>query len=517
LAYKKIKQFLNTYNALEEGIQIVESLRGKIVSGDEIKQKFAENWNKIYRTMVEVCLELAVNNSQYKIKALEYVERSKARNLFELLKNRDLESKVIAAKFELMPIEEILKALDENTAIIEWYFTDNSFYTFIITSKKPNITVWKSSQKDFVEIVRLATLYYQSYRENNEYDWQNSLLPFFQDLGIILNFDRLINMIPANCKHLILIPHRFLHLLPLHAFPLQDGNCLLDYLSQGKRFTGGVNYAPSCQIWYQVKNRKNTSFSSLFTIQNPTLDLQYTDIEVEVIKEFFDNDHTEILNKENANKEKIDSSTLQIANCIHFSCHGSFNFDEPWKSALILSKARVAEEQNLAHIRHTNLRGGGSFDLQKCLTSEEIFNLNLTQCRLVTLSACETGLTDIKSVSDEYIGLPSGFLYAGASNVVATLWTVNDLSTTFLMIKFYENLNQQLKKTSELNVANALQNAQLWLKKVDKKQLGEWLPNISLTDINHETQLEDWLSELQPNIKPFESPYYWAGFCAIGQ
>jgi CHAT domain-containing protein len=85
------------------------------------------------------------------------------------------------------------------------------------------------------------------------------------------------------------------------------------------------------------------------------------------------------------------------------------------------------------------------------------------------------------------------------------------------MIKLYENLNQQLKEKNEMNVAIALGNAQLWLKKVDKTELEKWLANIPLIDPNHEAELEDWLRDLKPNIKPFESPYYWAAFCAIGQ
>jgi hypothetical protein len=55
-------------------------LRGEIVSGDESKRKQAEEWNKLYRRMVEVCLELKKSSE-----AIEYIERSKTRNLVELL------------------------------------------------------------------------------------------------------------------------------------------------------------------------------------------------------------------------------------------------------------------------------------------------------------------------------------------------------------------------------------------------------------------------------------------------
>jgi hypothetical protein len=63
----------------------VEFLRGDIVSGDESKRKQAEQWYQLYRRMVEVCLEL--DNIP---EAIEYAERSKTRNLVELILERDL-------------------------------------------------------------------------------------------------------------------------------------------------------------------------------------------------------------------------------------------------------------------------------------------------------------------------------------------------------------------------------------------------------------------------------------------
>jgi hypothetical protein len=49
---------------------------------------------------------------------------------------------------------------------------------------------------------------------------------------------------------------------------------------------------------------------------------------------------------------------------------------------------------------------------------------------------CETGLSDPSSTSDEYIGLPSGFLKAGSSSIVSSLWSVDDFATALLMIRF---------------------------------------------------------------------------------
>lgn len=156
------------------------------------------------------------------------------------------------------------------------------------------------------------------------------------------------------------------------------------------------------------------------------------------------------------------------------------------------------------------MRDGKVFNPERCLTLGEIFGLDLRQCRLVTLSACETGLTDFRSLSDEYIGLPSGFLYAGSPSVVSSLWAVNDLSTTFLMIKFYQNL-----KTTD-SVAYALNQAQLWLRRVTKKELQDWVNDLPFRP-SQAIEVESVLDTMEDKLCPFASPYHWAAFCSIGQ
>jgi len=76
---------------------------------------------------------------------------------------------------------------------------------------------------------------------------------------------------------------------------------------------------------------------------------------------------------------------------------------------------------------------------------------------LVTLSACETGLGKVAS-GDDVVGLTRGFLYAGSRSVVASLWKVDDLATSYLMTEFYESLKKSGKR-------EALRKAQLSTKK----------------------------------------------------
>jgi CHAT domain-containing protein len=138
---------------------------------------------------------------------------------------------------------------------------------------------------------------------------------------------------------------------------------------------------------------------------------------------------------------------MRSSHCLHFSCHGEFNHESPLESALLLANPEGKLEKEEAK-----------------LTLGEVFEkLYLNQCRLVTFSACESGMTDPHSISDEYIGLPSGFLYAGSPSIVSTLWSVDPIATTLLMVKFYHNL-KRIPQIKTGDVAIALNKAQKWLR-----------------------------------------------------
>src|SRR6476661_310523 len=338
--YRINQQWQLAYDTYAPAIETVEILRGEIQSGDETKQKLAEEWNQLYLDMVEVCIEL-----KHYTKALEYVERSKARNLVELLANRDIKPKgnipetilnelsrlgrEIEAEQRQLEIEQInrnsnggrilgerslqidslttsrdfthltklRKQLDEliahkitsidpdfsltqkvkpilykdiqtltgeNTAILEWYILGDKFLTFIITAQSPTPIIWQSSTADFQALVNWDNEYRKEYKEIKP-QWKQKLASRLQNLAEILHLDEILKNIPKPCDRLILIPHRFLHLFPLHALPIsherdfesgctdeidssitvslsKSESCLLDL------FPGGVSYAPSCQL-----------------------------------------------------------------------------------------------------------------------------------------------------------------------------------------------------------------------------------------------------------------------------
>jgi CHAT domain-containing protein len=144
---------------------------------------------------------------------------------------------------------------------------------------------------------------------------------------------------------------------------------------------------------------------------------------------------------------------------VHFATHGVFNSDDPALSGLILS---MFDKQG---------RPQDGF-----LRLHDIYGMQLP-VDLVVLSACNTALG--KPVKGEgLVGIVRGFMYAGASRVVASLWKVDDDATGALMGRFYDEMLR--KKQSP---AAALRQAQLAM----------W-------------QQDRW-----------RSPFYWAAFALQGE
>lgn len=159
------------------------------------------------------------------------------------------------------------------------------------------------------------------------------------------------------------------------------------------------------------------------------------------------------------------------ASILHFAAHGFFEPD----GEIINNKKAFGAEASSANINPL-LRSGlllaKSLGDDGELTAYEIRNSDLGSVKLVTLSACETGLGEIKNGEGVY-GLQRAFQIAGAETIVMTLWKVDDFASERLMLSFYQKI------LDGEGVFAAMKAAQLELKEIYPEPY-YWAPYIVL-------------------------------------
>ena len=170
--------------------------------------------------------------------------------------------------------------------------------------------------------------------------------------------------------------------------------------------------------------------------------------EEEVLQSSFSG--VKLFSRENANEENI--LAVKSPKILHITTHGYFISDENitnpmLKSGVALSGANIGIKQQTG---------------EGLVNAFKLSGLSLDGTDLVVLSACETGLVDVKDTSS-VASLPKTFIQAGSKNVLMSLWSVDDNSTVELMKEFYTDTKGNEKKFNEV-----LRNAKIKMIKEGK-------------------------------------------------
>lgn len=318
---------------------------------------------------------------------------------------------------------------------------------------------------------------YLGYRTSNNLPrWKQDIAAFTRQLwelfiGVIYEKLKTIRV-----KNVIFVPQGGTQLLPLHAaWRYEDSSprYLVDDFA--------ISYIPSLYALKRSHKSNNTYIApvqdvivgvSQYTNLSP---LRFTELEADVCAKML---NTKPLINQQARTTTIKQMSTN-ARYLHFACHGTFAWtdDDPLASCLFIGADDV-------------------FHLS------EIAQLQLKHCRLVTLSACETGVIDVRRPTDEAVGLSNGFLHAGAIAVMSSLWIVDDESTFLLVQEFYRKL------IDGSTPRDALQSAQMVL----RGQTASVFQNDRFGKISSDNFQQD-----SPIIDTdFNHPYYWAGFYLTG-
>jgi len=215
-----------------------------------------------------------------------------------------------------------------------------------------------------------------------------------------------------------LVPHGPLHYLPLHALSV-DGRPLVE--------RNPVVYSPSASVLGLLPSRRaadHTARPKAVVFGDSRDDLPHARAEAVELASVFGVEP--VLGAAVSLAAVADG--FATADVVHVAGHGRFDGTDPLASGVYLA--------------------GGEM-----LTAADVLGLPKMQASVVTLSGCETGVSQLRP-GDELIGLTRAFLYARTPALVVSLWSVADESTAYLMRRFYGHL-----RGGAVSTAHALRQA----------------------------------------------------------
>lgn len=308
---------------------------------------------------------------------------------------------------------------------------------------------------------------------------------------------------------IVVLPQGGLGLLPLSAAapkPEQGGGLLDRY---------AISFAPSLRLLSLMQRRASDrvgTADTLVAVGDPLGDLTYARAEGMAVASFFPADRVTLLNGNDASGQRLTGAVV-AKKYLHLSCHAYYTTAGGNYAGLYLAHdvLSLSSEELMAAVERRPALTRFFLAGHRWIP----LSLDLSQCRLVTLSACESGNTDL-GIPDEFLGLPAAFLRAGAAAVIGTTWRVDDVATMLLMQKLYEGLVRD-----GLSPAGALRGAQCWLRDVTNESLARHYRsmrdsgNPPLAAIALERELRRHALG-SPKERPFSHPYFWAAFVVYG-
>ena len=317
---------------------------------------------------------------------------------------------------DVASLEEIRSAIREDTMLLEYYVADGTVYAALLGRNRFQVVPVAPATQVHQEFLlldfqlskfRLGEEYLRTFSELLRAATNDHLRALYRDL--ILPVRHLL-----QCRHVVIVPHGYLHRLPFHA--LFDGEqYLIDRYS--------ISYAPSASVYYlcsRAQSKTGVGRSTVIGIPDPRT--PHISEEVDGVAAQLPKPHILL-----GSEATVDHLRKVAANSrfVHVATHGEFRTDNPMFSAI-----RMADSS---------------------LNVYDLYDFRLS-AELVTLSGCGTGLSVVTS-GDELLGLVRGLLYSGTRAVLLTLWDVNDQSTADFMKSFYAKLATSPDKSDALKQA----------------------------------------------------------------
>lgn len=373
---------------------------------------------------------------------------SKINNLIKKQNELTLSLKKIQAENpdyipENCDLKALFKKLENDKAVMVYYFMGaEKLYYFTLCSGRINLNSIYVNHKGIFDIIHFVDYFNTADAITNDISGYNYYGKKVYDLL----------QLPLNIvyQNLIIVPDGILNFLPFEALITRKSNTTnfakMHYLLHDFR----IAYNISANIYLNSKpfsTSEKTVLGVFPVFEKTAFELHYSKKELESIRSNFKGKYLENADANFSNfKNNISNYSI-----LHLSTHAS--------SGDIETPASI------------------KFYDQEILYSE-LYNLNINP-DLVVLSACETGIGKLYK-AEGAMSVARGFQFAGAQNLLFSLWKVNDYTTSVFMTDFYKNI----------------QNNQTYF------------------EANTNAKLDFLNDKSIPNAK--KSPYYWSSFVYYG-
>ena len=403
-------------------------------------------------SFLEQQLALPENADNQEIKDLHFSYQNEYRSFIEDLEVNYPDYYKLKYDHEIATVASVQQHLPANTAMLSYFIGKDFLYILEITKK--NIYAHRKPRQSNLEKQTKAL------RNSIKYNSLKAFLKTSQELYVDLIPD-----LSKDIRELVILPDGVLGTIPFEALIVPDEDTDSYSVSEFLVEKYHVSYDYSATL-FNERIADEEQISPQILLVAP-IDFQGHDVsmtslpgsekEINEIRYLFmgNNCDTKIQSGINASESNFKNENLSKYRYLHFATHGIVNESEP-----ALSRIFLKPDEN----------EDGS------LYTGEIYNLKI-DADLVTLSACETGLGKVAK-GEGIVGLSRALQYAGANNIIVSLWQVADNSTSQMMIEFYKyNLNND-----HHGYNTALRQAKLSLL----------------------------------NSEKYNRPYYWAPFILVG-
>jgi CHAT domain-containing protein len=440
-----------------------ENHRQKILEENN-RKSFFDKEQSIY----DVAIDFAQSSLSDTRQAFDYSENSRGRSLLDASRgdwrvadDENVPDLRFSSASKPMPLDQFQQNLPRHVQLLQFAVLKQKLIIWYLAHDRFESAVVNVSNEELMDRVDQLLRLVTNFAGVNDKQLQRTSAELY-DLLIV----PLAQFLDRQ-KQLCIVPDKILHLLPFNVlFSRQSQRYLVEDFA--------LSYSASANVFIRdselASEKANAGDEALLGVGNPSFDrktfpdlsdLPTANREVDEIGRFYN--QSSLLRNGEATKRSV-LTAMRTADVLHFATHYVPDGNSPMLGKLLLASESIDQRDQQA-------RNG-------VLQAYEVYSLKPLRARLAILAACQTGVEEYVN-GEGPIGLARPFNTAGVPLVVASLWPVDSLATTELMIEFH-----RLRRIGQLSTAAALQAAQVQMLKQENSD--------------------------------HRSPYYWASFSLNG-